>query len=333
MDHPTVAVVMGGGTGTRLYPASRADRPKQLLSFGGERSLLERTIDRVGFVDHRVVLTGENHAPAIRDHVDEEVEVWVEPEPKDTGPALVYAAGRARAEFEDPLLLNLPSDHHVEGDFASIARQATSVAAETNGLVTLGVDPDRPATGYGYVEPGREEDGYAPVERFHEKPDRETAGELVDRGCLWNAGIFAWRADALLAEARKTPLEPLVEAIDDGDPERGFAEIEATSVDYAVMERTDHAFVVPTRGLEWDDLGTWDALARVLDGEDDAVLGEALAIDAEDNVIASDGAHVTAVGVDDLVIAAFEDRVLVLPKSESQRVREVVDRLREDGYF
>jgi mannose-1-phosphate guanylyltransferase len=152
-------------------------------------------------------------------------------------------------------------------------------------------------------------------------------------GYYWNAGIFAWTPDAFLREAADSDLGPLVEAMDAGDAEAGFDAVDPVSVDYAVMEATDEAYVVPA-GFEWDDLGAWDAVERVREADDDGnvALGDALAVDAEDNVLATDG-HVSVVGVDDLVVASYGDRTLVVPKREAQRVRAVVAELAEDGLF
>ncbi|MFB6135779.1 MAG: mannose-1-phosphate guanylyltransferase [Halobacteriaceae archaeon] len=318
------ACLLAGGTGTRLYPASTPDRPKQFCTLDGERTLLRRTADRVAFVGDVFAVAPDRYAERVREEVPE-AEVLVEPASKDTGPALVYAAHRVREAVGDCVLVCLPSDHRVSGNLAGTLRRAAETAADTGGLVTVGVEPSRPATGYGYVEPATA-DPVAPVAAFREKPDAETARELVDT-CYWNAGIFAWTPDALLREAADSPLAPLVDALGDGDPERGFREVEAVSVDRAVLERTDDAYVVPA-DFEWDDVGSWDAFRRLLEGENAVLEGTPhVAVDASDNVIASDGAHVSVCGVDDLVVAAFDDRVLVVPREEAQRVREVVDEL------
>ena len=334
---PVVAVVMAGGTGTRLYPASRADRPKQFLSLGGDdanHSLLGQTVDRVGFADEVYVSTTAEYADRVREAVPE-AGILVEPASKDTGPALAYAAHRARRQVGECVVLCVPSDHRIAGDFESTARTATRAAVETEGLVTFGVEPTGPATGYGYVEPGESRGEYAEIEQFREKPDAATAERFVEEGFYWNAGLFAWTPDAFLRAARDSPLAPLVAALEAGDPERGFADVESVSVDYAVMERADDAYVVPA-DFEWDDVGSWDAIERVVetDEEGNAILGDALTVDAADNVVATDGdAHVSVVGVEGLVVAAYDDRVVVAPKDDAQRVREVVARLREDGRF
>ncbi|PSP57129.1 mannose-1-phosphate guanyltransferase [Halobacteriales archaeon QS_1_67_19] len=334
LDRPVVTVVMAGGTGTRLYPASRSDRPKQFLALTGDDSLLERTVERVGFADEIYVSTVSDHADRVREAVPE-AGVLVEPAARDTGPALAYAAHRIRAQIGDCVLLCVPSDHLIRGGFERAARTAARVAVETEGLVAFGIEPDRPATGYGYIEPGESRGAYAEIERFREKPDEATAREFVAEGFYWNAGLFSWTPKTFLGAARESPLAPLVDALEEGDPERGFADVESISVDYAVMERADDAYVVPA-DFEWNDVGAWDAIERVVgtDETGNAVLGEALTVDAADNVVASDGdTHVSAVGVEGLVVAAYDDRVLVAPKDEAQRVREVVAELREDGRF
>jgi mannose-1-phosphate guanylyltransferase len=330
MDRPVVAVVLAGGVGSRLYPASRGDRPKQFLSPDGGASLLARTVERASFADGTLVVTRPEFAAAAREHAPG-AEVLVEPAGRDTGPALVYATHVARERFDDPAVLALPSDHHVAGAFEPTARRGLRLAADTGALVTFGVEPTRPETGYGYVEPGAARGAGFDVAAFHEKPDAETAATYVDAGHLWNAGIFAWTPAAFLAAARDSPLAPLVDALEapDPDPEAGFAAVEPASVDHAVLERAADVVVVPV-DFAWDDLGTWDALER-LDGG--GFGGDVLTLDAERNVVAAPGRHVSLVGVSDLVVAAFDDRILVVPKSEAGRVREVVDRLRDDGRF
>jgi len=329
----TVTVLLAGGTGTRLYPASRSHRPKQFLALGDDdRSLLRRTADRAGFADDLLVVTRGEYADRVREEVPGAT-VLVEPAGKDTGPALAFAASEVRERFgPDVAMLCLPSDHVVGDGFRETAETAVDVAARTDALVTLGVEPDRPATGYGYIEPGEDRGDHSEVAVFREKPDAETAERLLERGCLWNAGMFAWTPGAFLDAARRGPLGPLVDALDAGaDPGAAFERVDPVSVDYAVLERASDVRVVPA-AFDWDDVGAWDALGRLLDGEN-AVLGHAVTIDATGNVVASDDKHVSVVGVDDLVVAAYDDRVLVVPREDAQRVREVVAELEANGLF
>ena len=413
-DRPLVACVLAGGVGTRLYPLTSEKRPKPLLSLpvdgadvrgsdvneNGESdgtTLLSRTLERLTIADERYVLVGDSLAGPIGDAVPD-VELLVEPASKDTGPALVYAAWQLRELVGECVLVCVPCDH-VVGDAAAYKRaieRAASLAIETDGLVALGVDPTRPATGYGYVIPeGNERSPFgeawaAPVARFHEKPDRETATDLLDRGARWNAGIFAWTPEALLREARDSPLAGLVSALERGDPAGGFAAVEPISIDRAVMERTDRAYLTPLQS-PWADVGTWDAVGRVgtwdsadrggtsvgadgggtsvgadgggtsvgadgggtsggADGggtwdgangvepseEDDTVRLGAVnvsSIESSGNVVAVGDAtlaHVSLIGVEDLVVAGANGHLVVASRSEAERVREVADCLRSE---
>ncbi|NHX37158.1 MULTISPECIES: mannose-1-phosphate guanylyltransferase [Halolamina] len=338
-----VALVLAGGIGSRLYPASRSDRPKQFLPISGDRSLLSQTVERAGFADETIVATRPRFADEIGDHAPD-ADVLVEPDGKDTGPALTYATHRIREEYGDAdeqlVIVALPSDHRVDDDaaFQGTMTAGARVAAETGRLVTFGVTPDRPETGYGYVEPGAAREtggvGFHEVAKFHEKPDAETARAYVDAGYRWNSGMFAWTPASFLDAAADSPLVPLVDALAAGDPDAGFEAVEPVSVDYAVFEGAENVAVVDA-DFAWDDLGSWDALDRVLAPDDDGnvALGEYTAVDAADNVVASDDKHVSLVGVSGLAVVVYDDRVLVVPKEDAQRVRELVSVLADRGAF
>lgn len=339
-----IAVIMAGGVGTRLYPASSAHRPKQFLSFdeNGE-SLLSRTVTRAVEeyeCDSVYVSTRAEHTEQVKEHAPDAT-VLAEPEAKDTGPALVYAAHRIRElEAADPVLLCLPSDHLVSG-LGPFAKRAMEVARVTERLVTLGITPTRAATEYGYITPGVDRGEFYDVEGFYEKPDAGAARRYIENGYYWNAGVFAWTPHALLSAARETELAPLVRKLDAGEndqrksisEEEPFASVDPVSIDYAVLEKTgtDRLALVPA-DVPWDDLGSWDAFRRVCDADEDGnvTVGNALTIDTEDCVIATDGdTHVSAVGVEDLTIAAYDGNVLVVPTDNAQRVREVVEHLHD----
>jgi mannose-1-phosphate guanylyltransferase len=361
-DPTVVAVVLAGGTGSRLYPASRSDRPKQFLSLLGEESFLERTVSRARAVaDAVVVLTRESYADGVAERVPD-AEVLVEPAGRDTGPALLYATHQVDKRYDDAVALVLPSDHLIGGDegederFAPAIRRGVEVAAATDRLVTFGVEPTRPETGYGYIEAeaapagdnttadaatdsGGTDAEWYPVTSFHEKPDIDTARSYVDAGHYWNAGLFAWRPEAFLAAADTPPLAPLVDALrtgDDAEIRAAFESVDPVSVDYSVLESAADVAVVPA-SFAWDDIGSWDALDRVLDADTDgnaATDGATLrALDAADNVVAAEDAHVSVVGVSGLAVVAWDDRVLVVPKERAQDVKRLVRRLEEREEF
>jgi mannose-1-phosphate guanylyltransferase len=350
------AVIMAGGSGTRFWPASRRHRPKQLLALASDDPLLRVTFDRIVPlvpVERVWVVTTADTADATRTLLDEldPDHVLAEPAGRDTAACVAYAARVVLHHDPDAHCLVLPADHVIpDGErFRSAMAAGAAFAGDHGGLLTFGIEPSRPETGFGYLEIGDRidsRDGW-PVhrlDRFVEKPDRPAAEDYLARGgFLWNSGMFAWRATDLLAEVRRQiPL--LHEGIAEIGTSLGTADhattldsiyphLPRTSVDFGIMESARDRFTIPV-DFEWSDVGSWPALADVLDADErrNVARGRAIRIDADDCILVGDGVVVAAVAVDDLVVVATPDAVLVVPRSEAQRVREVVDAIREHGW-
>ena len=345
-----VPVILSGGSGTRLWPLSRADLPKQLAPLFGEESLFQHTVRRVAgspLYEKPVVLASADGRFLIREQLQElgiEGQIVLEPARRDTLAAIAAAAAVAHRDNPDAILLIMPSDHLITDvdAFAASAEIAANVA-QAGGIVTLGVKPTHPASGYGYIAPGADgPDGSFKIARFLEKPSADAAATLIDEGCLWNAGMFCFRAAALLDEVKR--LEPsthaaILAAVDEAQDDLGFMilgpsfeKARAISFDYAVMERTESAFVVPV-DFSWSDVGDWKAFWEATDQGTDGVTteGDVVVLDSKNSIIRSGGRLICAVGVENLAIVETPDAVLVADMRQAQKVKQLVGMLASQG--
>ena len=334
-----VPVVLCGGSGTRLWPRSRATKPKPFLPLLGNKTLFKSTLsrcsDRTRF-DAPVIVVGEHHMEFARPQANGVVDdayFIVEPMGRNTAPAIALAAHRLD---EDDIMLVCPSDHHIvdEAAFRQAAMAAAELAAE-DWLVSFGIAATRPETGYGYIRRGEELVAGYRVASFVEKPDLQTAIRFLEEGdYAWNGGIFAFRAGRFLAELaqhRPEMADLAAKAIAQGSTEEtamrpqaaAFAAIEGESVDYAIMENTDRAAMVQA-DMGWSDIGNWDALLenRTQDEQGNVVLGNGEMIDAHGSMIDSDGPHVTIVGLENIVVIVDGDDVLVASRTAAQQVNQ-----------
>jgi mannose-1-phosphate guanylyltransferase len=342
-------VILAGGKGTRFWPASRADKPKQFLDITGAGSMLSLTWKRLSaFIppDRIIVLTVaplvrlvRRELPLLRaDHL------FVEPVGRNTAPSIAVAAALVRRFGGDEPFLVCPADHSIadERAFRRVVRAGAAVAAARDELITFGVVPTFPATGYGYIEAGRALAGTGAARRatgFHEKPDaKRAAAYLKARRYFWNSGIFIWRPSVFLAAwSRYIPAgaRPLA-AIERSFGSREFRRVVAReyprmpsiSVDYGILEKAPNVVVVPA-DIGWSDVGSWDSLFDLLhaDGRGNAGSGRMEIIDARNNLLFNPGGVTAAVGVDGLIVVVDGGNVLVCRRGESQRVRDIADRL------
>ena len=349
------AVVIAGGSGTRFWPLSRQAHPKQLLNLSGEDNLLHATFARIRPLapeERWWMVVGAHHAAGCRAAAPEvrQSQGLVEPQARNTAPAIALAALHLAHAHPDATMVVLPADHHVADPkaFCAAVQLAAKVAAAGR-IVTLGITPTHPETGFGYIQQGDasagDEAGAYGVARFCEKPDAATArGFLAAKTYLWNAGIFVMRARTYLDEvARQLPelsaqLAPVAQAI--GTPgydlalEAAYHAIKGISIDYGVMEKARDAAVVPVQ-CGWSDVGSFNALGAVVAADDagNVVRGEAVLLEVNNSVVvASEGSVVAGVGLNDLVVVHTADATLVMPKDRAQDVRQVMQALQERGW-
>ncbi|GJL96317.1 MAG: mannose-1-phosphate guanylyltransferase [Hyphobacterium sp.] len=344
---PIRPAILCGGSGERLWPLSRKDKPKPFHALLSDRTLFEDTLlrcagqgDGVAF-KAPLVIAGEAIETPVRDGLASAgitaAAMAFEPVGRNTAPAAAIAALLAQQQDgPDALVLLVPSDHHITpvSKFRETIAAAAPLAAGGK-IVVFGIPPTRPETGYGYIRQGEPLGEGFTVAAFEEKPDAATAQSYLKSGDrLWNAGLFLFRADVLLSElARFEPeiLSAVKESL--GADGRVDAAIFATSpsvpLDIAVMERTAHAAVVPTR-FNWSDVGTWPSLAEALDGDasGNVLAGDVVAIDCNNNYLRGESVTLTALGVDDLVVVATGDSVFVAPKSRAHDVKKIIAELK-----
>ena len=350
------AVIMAGGSGTRFWPESRATRPKQLISLAGKRTMLQETVDRLdGLIPPQRVTAVTN--ARLADEVRRQLPglppsaVIGEPAKRDTAPCIGLAAGQIAAHDADATLVVMPSDHVIQPP--EKLREAIDLAVRLveerpERIVTFGIKPTYPAETFGYIERGEplnsERDSPAAfhVARFREKPDAAAAKAYLDSGKFyWNSGIFVWKAQTILRELgehqpdMRKKLDRINAALGREDYQeildREFTSIRGVSIDYAVMEHAKEIVVVEAP-FEWDDLGTWQSLARLhgadLDGN--TSIGKHLAVETKGTIVRSSNDHlIVTIGLKDAIVVHTPDATLVAAKDQEERVREIVERIKE----
>ncbi len=348
------AVILAGGSGSRLWPLSRQHLPKQFLALDGDASLLQTTINRLSPVigtKNVLIVTQESHAKGEAYHALLPYQSLFEPVGRNTAPAIALAAAQLMTDGTDPIMVVLPADHVIKDEIQFRAHMNIAIAAAESGkLVTFGIQPTRPDTGFGYIKTRPDSSLLDPqscvyeVERFTEKPDHATAEKfLAAGGYFWNSGMFVWRASVIMAEiklhlpevyqvvqtiiAESRTVGNFQQAVD-----KYFAAMPSISIDYGVLEKSSRVSLIPC-DVGWNDVGSWQAVHEISakDENGNALQGNVIAIDCKNSLIRAEKRLVAAIGMEDICVVETADAILISRNDQTQRVREVVDTLQERG--
>lgn len=345
------AVILAGGSGSRLWPMSRQNLPKQFLALDGQVTLLQTTINRLSpTIENKDVLivTQEAHAKGEAYHALLPYQSLFEPVARNTAPAIALAAAYLSVNGADPVMVVLPADHIIKDEVRFRAHLDIAIqAAEEGRLVTFGIAPTRPDTGFGYIKTKNLTSGSAPtldVDRFTEKPDADTAESfLKDGNYYWNSGMFVWRASVILAEIQQH-LPEVYQVIQSilaesragvnfqQAVEKHFSQMPSISIDYGVLEKSNRVTLIPC-DIGWNDVGSWQAVHEISkkDENGNALQGNVIVVGCKNSLIRSEKRLVAAIGVEDICVIETADAVLITKSDQSQRVREVVDALQQKG--
>jgi mannose-1-phosphate guanylyltransferase len=349
------AVIMAGGKGTRFWPLSREKKPKHLLSITGEKSIIKYTVERViplVPIDNIMIVTGESHADEIKKELGNlpEENILIEPTGRNTAPCIGLAALHIRKKNPDAVMIVLPSDHLIgdENTFISVLSDAADIAKRGDHLVTVGIQPTKPETGYGYIERGNafdttENSTIYDVRSFREKPDFATAETFFkDGGFYWNSGMFIWKVSTLLESIEKF-LPDLYKDLLTIEKSLGtdresevvaqvYGNIDSISIDYGIMEKAKNVLMIPG-DFAWSDVGSWDVLWEVLEKDENGnvVKGTVLSIDTADSLVFGSDKLITLVGVKDLIVVETGDTLLICDKNASQDVKKLVEKLEKEN--
>ncbi len=345
------ALILAGGKGTRLYPLSRSNNPKQFLKVFNEDSFLTNTVKRIEPLINKeniFVVTNKEYIEKIHGELSQlnKENIFIEPSNKETATCIGLAAAKLLKRDKDAVMVVLPSDHYIEGEkeFSDTLRNAVELAEKRRGLITIGIEPSRPETGYGYIEMGdpviSSMKTYK-VARFTEKPNIDVAKDFILKGTyLWNSGMFVWRADVFLREMQKylpkmySSVSEIYKHVGEEDEEevieREYKIIDGISVDFGIMQKTRKGYVIKSE-FQWDDIGSFASLTRFLDEHNgNRIVGSAYLNSSENCAVFGQKNLIIGFGIKDLVIVDAGDVILVMDKNKDQELKHLINEMKEE---
>jgi len=348
------AVIMAGGRGTRFWPRSRSTLPKQMLDITGEKTMIQQTVERILPLiskENIYIVTNKDQIKTLKEQLPDinDNNIIAEPFGRNTAPCICLAAAKITKDDPDAVMAVLPADHYMADNkgFCDCISKAGQVALESSALVTIGITPDKPETGYGYIEFDKENrppiDGVYNVITYHEKPDIDKARDYLEKeNYLWNSGMFVWKVETILKNIERflpetyREIMTLSDCFDTPDFDMSlklaYEKIESISIDYGILEKADSVLTIKG-DFGWNDIGSWTAIHDISekDNDNNVLIGDIISVDSSDSLVYNKNKLTAVVGLKDVYVVETEDALLICSKDKVQDVRKVVDELEKKG--